>query len=239
MQPNILITIAARGGSKGVKGKNIKEIAGKPLIAYTIDIAKRWGKAKHVVCTTDSEKIAEVAKKFGAEVPFLRPQELSSDTSGKVQVIRHAWKESQKIYSEKYDVVVDLDVTAPIRKTSDLDKCLALFTEKNPEILFSVVNAKKNPYFNMVEDAGDGFVKISKELNTQTERRQDAPKVYEMNASIYFYSIEFLADETKNIVTSPKRTVAYVMDDISSVDIDNELDFRYIEYLIKEGVVII
>jgi CMP-N-acetylneuraminic acid synthetase len=152
-------------------------------------------------------------------------------------VIRHAWKTCEEKFKTRFDIVVDLDVTSPIRSVADLDNCLKIFLEKKAEILFSVVEAKKNPYFNMVEEAGNGFVKISKDLPAGMLRRQDAPKVYDMNASIYFYNREFLADENNNRVTASKRATIYVMSDISSVDIDCEADYKYIEYLIKEGVV--
>ena len=117
---NLLITICARGGSKGVKGKNTRSLVGKPLICYTIKQAKEWGRGKHIVVSTDSEEIAQVAKEFGVEVPFIRPAELATDISGKISAIRHAFIASEKIYREKYDMVMDLDVTSPIRKVSDL-----------------------------------------------------------------------------------------------------------------------
>ena len=128
---NILLTIAARGGSKGVKKKNIKLLAGRPLISYTIAQAKRWGKAKHIVVTTDSLEIAKAAKKFGADVPFLRPKNLATSTASKVDVIKHALIASENYYKQKFDVVVDLDVTSPIRTVKDLDNCLKLFLRKN------------------------------------------------------------------------------------------------------------
>jgi len=233
----ILVTICVRGGSKGVKNKNIKKILDKPLIQYTIETAKKWGKADRIICSSDSEKIIEIAKKAGANAPFIRPSFLAGDNVGKINVIRHAAVKSEEIFKEKYDIIVDLDVTAPIRKTKDLDNCLKIFKEKKPDVVFSVVPSRKNPYFNMVEEKKDGFVKLVKPLDKSVIRRQDTPKVYDMNASIYFYKRDFLFDKKTDVVTSTDKAAVYVMDDISAVDIDNEKDFRYIEFLIKNKVV--
>lgn len=232
---NILLTIAARGGSKGVKDKNIRPLCGKPLIAVTIAQALAWKKASHIVVTTDSEAIAEVSKKYGAEVPFLRPAELATDTAAKVPVLRHALQTFEAMTHETFDIVVDLDPTAPVRRVEDLDRCLELFLTKKPKTLFSVIPAQKNPYFNMVEAGQDGFVHLSKSLPEGVSRRQDAPKVFAMNASIYFYSREYLLDPN---VSSPisDRSVCYVMDELASLDIDREIDFKFVEFLAKEGL---
>ena len=235
---NVLITICGRGGSKGVKNKNIKEIDGKPLIAYTIEVAKKWDKAGKIVCSTDSEKIAAVAKEYGADVPFMRPDELANDTAGKLPVIRHALKESEKIYGENFDVVVDLDVTCPIRSVQDIDKAFKIFMDKKPDLLFSVVKSSRNPYFNMVELNEEGFARLVKEEpDGKILRRQDAPKVYDIIASIYIYGREFLLNESYDKLLDSKRVAVYEMSDNSAIDIDTELDFKYMEFLIKEGKV--
>ena len=235
---NILITICGRGGSKGVKNKNIKEIDGKPLIAYTIEVAKKWDKASKIVCSTDSEEIAAVAKEYGAEVPFMRPDELANDTAGKLPVIRHALKESEKIYGKKFDVVVDLDVTCPIRSVQDINNAFEIFVEKKPDLLFSVVESSRNPYFNMVELNEGGFARLAKEEpDGKILRRQDAPKVYDIIASIYIYSREFLLNDSYDKLLDSKRVAVYEMSDNSAIDIDTELDFKYMEFLIKEGKV--
>lgn len=228
----ILVTIAARGGSKGVKNKNIRELCGKPLIAYTIEQALKWGKASKVLVTTDSREIAETAKRFGAETPFLRPPELSTDTAPKVPVIRHAWREAEKLCSETYDFVVDLDATAPLRRIADIEASLNTAIEKKSGTLFSVVPAHKNPYFNMVELDTAGYAKLCKKLDESVKRRQDAPKVYDLNASIYVYSREFLLGDSLTVFT--ERSAVHVMDELSGVDIDREVDFRFVEFIIKE-----
>lgn len=234
---NILVLVCARSGSKRVKNKNIRDLAGKPLISYAINLAKKWGKAKRIICSTDSKIIAKIAKEYGVEVPFIRPEELATDTSGKVDVIRHAFKESQKFFNETYDVIVDLDVSSPLKNVEDLNNCLKIYKERSPEILFSVTKARRNPYFNMVELDNQGRVKLSKELEKSVLRSQDAPKVYDMNASIYFYSKEFLLDVNKKHPLSTEKAAIYVMGELASVDIDSELDFKYIEFLIKEEVI--
>jgi N-acylneuraminate cytidylyltransferase/CMP-N,N'-diacetyllegionaminic acid synthase len=227
--PKILVTICARGGSKGVKNKNIRPLAGRPLIAHTIWHALNWGKAEDVIVSTDSREIAEVAKAAGASVPFLRPAELATDSAPKIPVIQHALRESGKAY----DFVLDLDPTAPLRKLADLDNVLRIHREKNALSTFSVVSAHKNPYFNMVELAENGFAHVSKTLAKGIARRQDAPKVYNMNASIYMYSVEYL--ETATGVFSP-RSAIYEMDELSAFDIDRELDFKLVEFFIREGL---
>lgn len=228
---NLLITICARGGSKGVKSKNIRKLAGKPLIYYTIKQATEWGRGKHIVVSTDSEEIARIAKEHGAEVPFMRPQELASDTAGKVAAIRHSLISCEEIFGETYEAIMDLDVTSPVRKVEDLEKAFNLFLERKPKTLFSVVNAHRNPYFNMVEEMEDGRVNLCKKGNFI--RRQDAPKVYDMNASIYIYDRNFLLDGNENAVSD--NSIVYIMEDESRMDIDSELDFKFIEFLIKEN----
>lgn len=230
----ILINIAARGGSKGVSNKNIRPLMGKPLLCYTIEQALRWGRASRVIVSTDSRKIADVARGCGAEVPFMRPGELATDTAPKLPVLRHALRECERIYSETYDLVVDLDPTSPVRKLEDLNACLEKFLRDRPYNLFSVVHAHKNPYFNIVEEKPDGFVKLCKELPEGVYTRQSAPMVYALNASIYIYDREFLLDDRNTFVVSD-RSSYYVMPDISGYDIDREIDFEFIEFLIAKG----
>lgn len=238
MSLNLLLTIAARAGSKGVKGKNIRELMGKPLIAYTIEQAKRWGKAKHIIVTTDSPHIASIAKKYGAEVPFIRPKHLATDKMGKVPVIRHALQECERIFNEKFDAVVDLDVTAPIRSIKDMDNCLKLFINKRPTTIFSVTSCHKNPYFNMFEYDHSGKIKLCKSLKKKLKCRQDAPQVFSANAAIYFYDRNYLLNARDPLPINP-RCIIYPMDDLTGVDVDREIDFKFIEFLVKEKLVVL
>jgi CMP-N,N'-diacetyllegionaminic acid synthase len=233
---SILITICARGGSKGIKNKNIKLLKGKPLIAYTIQHAKNWGKADLILVSTDSEEIASVACQYGLEVPFIRPANLATDSAPKIPVIRHAVCMAEKLTGNKYDMVIDLDTSAPIRKISDIENSYQLFNRVHPLTLFSVVPAHRNPYFNMVEEDSNGFAHVSKKMEKEYYSRQTAPKVYDMNASIYIYSRDYILDpNTKSAISS--ASIIYEMNELSRYDLDNELDFVYLEYLIEKGVV--
>ncbi len=235
---NILIVVCARGGSKGVKGKNVRLLNGKPLIYYTIKQALEWGKAKHVVISTDSEHIAKIAEECGAEIRFIRPAELATDTAGKLPAIRHAMLEAERIYNEKYSTILDLDVTAPVRTLQDLDNALKLFNQKKPKILFSVVPAHKNPYFNMVELDKEENAYLSKKPDKPILRRQDSPNVYNMNASIIIFSRYFLLDEN-NISAQSDNSIVYIMNELASMDIDREIDFMFLEFLINKGLVVL
>jgi len=227
----ILGTICARAGSKGLKNKNIRELAGKPLIAYTIEYLSNWRDADRIVCSTDSEKIAEIAKKYGAEIPYIRPAELASDKTSKLQVLQHLVNFCEKQNKIKYDIIVDLDPTAPLRKKRYLEESFKKFIESDAYNLYSVCKSKKNPYFNMVEVDKLGYAHLCKQ--SDVVRRQDAPAVFEMNASIYIYKRDFLLNT--NTLHSDK-TIIYEMPDIASFDIDNEIDFLFIEFLLKNEV---
>jgi CMP-N,N'-diacetyllegionaminic acid synthase len=227
----ILGTICARGGSKGVNNKNIKELQGKPLIAYTIEYFKKWDKAEKIVCSTDSEKIAEVAKKYGAEIPCMRPANLATDTAFKLDVLKHIVKFVERKENVKYDVIVDLDPTAPLRKKKFLEEAYKKFIDSDVNNLYSVCKARKNPYFNMVELDEKGYAHLCKK--SIVVRRQDAKNVYGMNASIYIYKRDFLLNT--NTLHSDK-TIIYEMPDNTSIDIDSELDFKFVEFLLENEV---
>lgn len=236
MDKKILLTICARGGSKGVPDKNIRELCGKPLIAHSIEQAKRWGKAARIICSTDSEKIADVARRYGAEILFLRPAELATDTAGKLAVLRHAWQETERVSGEIFDILIDLDVTAPVRKIDDIEGAYQTFLSRKPDAVVSVTPARRNPYFNMLEEAKDGYAVPVRRLERPIFRRQDAPKVYDMNASIYVYAKKFIWDE-KTLRATQGRTCVWVMDEWSAFDIDSEVDLQLVEYLVNKKVV--
>jgi N-acylneuraminate cytidylyltransferase/CMP-N,N'-diacetyllegionaminic acid synthase len=227
----ILGTVCARGGSKGVKNKNIKDLNGKPLISYTIELLSKWDKADRIVCSTDSERIANIAKEYGADIPYIRPIELASDSASKLNVIQHLVNFCEKQDNVKYDIIVDLDPTAPLRKINDIEEAFSKFLESDANNLYSVSLAKKNPYFNMVEIDEYGYAHLCKDSNVV--RRQDAIPVYEMNASIYIYNRDFLIN-TKTLHSD--KTIIYEMPAISSIDIDSELDFLFVEFLIQKEV---
>ncbi|MEK6880959.1 MAG: acylneuraminate cytidylyltransferase family protein [Nanoarchaeota archaeon] len=232
----ILAVICARGGSKSIPQKNIVKLLGKPLIYYTIKTAKKFKLFDNIVVSTDDNKIASIAEKFMVDVIF-RPPELASDSAGKIDVLRHALHECEQLYRKHFDIIVDLDVTAPIRTIRDIQNAMDEFLKKKPDVLFSVVRSRKNPYFNVVEEQSNGFVKLSKRSKELYLRRQDAPKVYDMNTSIYLFNREFLLNPKNISVFSTKKTAAFIMKDVSAIDVDSLLDLKYIEYLAKKGVV--
>jgi len=228
---NVLCTICARGGSKGVKNKNIKELNGKPLIAYTIEQAKASGLFEHIVISTDSDDIANIAKQYGAEVFFKRSEEMASDTAGKLDVIKDAFKRSEKYYNRTFDYLIDLDATAPLRSVEDIINSFKQFKEHNNDNLITAMPSRRSPYFNLVEQDKNGKVYLSKKLDDAVVRRQDAPKSYDMNASIYIWKRNIILHESSIFLDN---TGLYVMPEERSIDIDNELDFKFVEFLMKE-----
>ena len=232
---SILTIVAARGGSKGVQDKNIRELCGIPLIAHTIRRAKEWGKYSRCVCSTDSEKISSIAQEYGAEVPFQRPEHLATDVAGKVEVLRHALETCEQIYGTTFETVIDLDATAPIRTVQDIEGSFRLFKEKTAKSVFSVTPARKNPYFNMVEETKSGNAILSKSVGSLT-RRQDAPRVYDMNASICVLEREYLLRKSTYSVISD-HSFLWIMDELSAFDVDTEADFLFVEFLVSKGLV--
>ena len=228
---NLLLTVCARGGSKGLKNKHLLPLGGKPLIAWTFEQAKRWGKASRIVCSTDSDDIAAAARAAGAEVPFVRPVELASDTAGKVPVVRHALRKCEE-EGTRYDAVVDLDATAPLRTSEDLDRCLERFIAVRPQVLFSVVAARKNPYFNMIERRKDGSLGIVMSLASPTLRRQDAPEVFELNASIYIYDAAALREGAFPGVLQSRFDICEMAED-AAFDVDTETGLHIVQALMR------
>jgi len=235
---NILVTICARGGSKGIPGKNIKPLNGVPLIHYTYNVAKAF--AQHhgadIQVSTDSNEILDCLKDLDYTTLYVRPSELATDTSGKIPVIRSAVHYAEQVNRKKYDIILDLDVTSPLRKLQDLSEALIKLVS-NPKAvnIFSVNPASRNPYFNMVEETVDGFVKVVKDSKGY-KTRQEAPAVYDMNASFYFFRRAFFEDGYE-ISTTP-RSLAYVMNHIC-FDLDHAHDFIIMETLLKNNILTI
>ena len=227
----ILCTICARGGSKGVKNKNIKLINKRPLISYTIKQAKKSKLFDKIVVSTDSKNIQKCAQKFGAESWFLRPKKLASDQSQKVPVIQHTLRESEKYFKKKFDIIIDLDVSSPLRIKEDVSKAFNKFIQNKLGILFTVCNSRKNPYFNMIELKNNNVTTVKRKKNFY--RRQDAPLVYDANASIYIWKRDYLINK-KSLFT--KNTGIYIMPEIRSMDIDSYDDFKIVEFLLKNEI---
>ena len=228
---NVLCTICARGGSKGVKGKNVRELCGKPLIAHTIEQAIASNLFEHIVISTDSDLIAEAAVKYGAEVFFKRDATMASDTAGKLDVIKDVFLKSEEHYGRKFDYEIDLDATSPLRDVSDITNSFEQFLRDDNDNLITAMPSRRSPYFNLVEIYPDGHVTLAKTLPNAILRRQDAPKTYDMNASIYIWKREVLLN---NDTLFLPKTGLYVMDEDRSIDIDCELDFKFVEFIMKE-----
>jgi len=227
---NILCTICARAGSKGVKNKNIRDLHGKPLIAYTIEQARATEIFNHIVVSTDSDEIAEIAIEYGAEVFFKRSSEMASDTAGKLQVIRDAFIRSEAHYDKKFDYLVDLDATSPLRIVEDITTCVDKLRNSDFNNIITAAPSRRSPYFNMVELDIDDNVRLSKSLNNNVTRRQDSPQVFDMNASIYVWNRQAILNDESVI---SEKTGLYVMPEERSLDIDSELDFTIVSFLMK------
>jgi CMP-N,N'-diacetyllegionaminic acid synthase len=231
MMSDVLCTICARGGSKGVKNKNIKPLYSKPLIGYTIEQALESGLFNHVVISTDSDEIARISETFGAEVFFKRDVELASDTAGKLGVIRDAFLKSESHYQETYKYHVDLDATSPLRSVDDIIESFNQFKANNNSNLITAMPSRRSPYFNLVEVSANGRVVLSKKLEETVVRRQDAPKSYDMNASIYIWTRDALLNQPSLFA---ETTGLYVMPEERSIDIDAEVDFEFVEFLMRK-----
>jgi CMP-N-acetylneuraminic acid synthetase len=229
---NITCVISARGGSKGVAGKNFRPLLGKPLIAWSIEQALACPDIKRVVVSTDSEAIAEVSRAAGAHVPFMRPDELANDTAGKWAVWQHALAATDAHFAgDPIELFVDLDCTSPLRDVDDISKAIAQFRATDKDAVFTVCEARKNPYFNMLETDESGNLRISKQLPKPIVRRQDAPKVVEHVASIYVLSPDYLRRGTGLL---SGRTEGYDIGPAKSLDIDSEFDFELVAYLMRK-----
>lgn len=230
---NILVTICARGGSKGIPGKNIKMMAGTPLIGYTIKVANAFAAAYNAVValSTDDDAIKQTAAALGLHTGYTRSAHLASDTAGKVDTIEELVNYEEKERGLKFDYVLDLDVTSPLRTFEDLETAFKSFTDnKEAQTLFSVNNAARNPYFNMVEQKENGFYDlVGKGKDSLTLTRQSAPAVYDLNASFYCYRRSFFEGKTKSVITA--QSMIYLMPHIC-FDLDHPVDFDFLEYLL-------
>ena len=230
-----ICTIAARGGSKEVKNKNIRKILNKPLLAHTIIQAKKSGLFDCIAFSSDSALILKLAQKWGADQLINRPSELATDKAPKVPVIQHCVTEAEKRLDIKFDIIVDLDVTAPLRIIDDIKSAVLLF-ENTSEASNLVTGSKsrKSPYFNLIELNENGYVRRSKTLNAPIAGRQESPPCYDMNASIYVYRRSTFFEEFDKTCLIDK-TIIFEMPEERSIDIDTKLDFQIVEYLMNKN----
>lgn len=231
----ILITLCARGGSRGIPKKNIIDINGKPLIAYSIELAKQILLEHNVdiALSTDDESIKKVAAAFGIETTYERPSHLASDTAGKVQTIHHLLEHEETKRRKPYDYVLDLDISSPLRTKDEVEISFQRISKDTEALsLFSVNPSHRNPYFNMVEQNKEGYFSLVKQKNSTVLSRQTSPKVYDLNASFYWYKRSFFEEGFSSPIT-PKSLI-HVMDHIC-FDLDTPDDLLYLDFLIKQN----
>ena len=226
-----ICTICARGGSQGVKNKNIIPLCGKPLIAHTILQAKETGLFDVIAVSSDSKTIRDVALEWGADEVIERPAELATSTAGKLPVIQHAVTEIEQRKNTQFDVAVDLDATSPLRTVDDILQSVTLLMQSaDATNLITGCHARRSPYFNLVERNKNGYVSLSKKTEVAVVRRQDAPICFDLNASIYVWKRNALFDYNAVIL---EHTLLFEMPEERSIDIDTPLDLKIVRMLAK------
>ncbi|MCT4626533.1 acylneuraminate cytidylyltransferase family protein [Halodesulfovibrio sp.] len=226
----ILCTICARGGSKGVPNKNIRLLAGKPLLAHTVEQAIETDLFEEIAFSSDSSTYLEAAKEAGASVLIKRPAELATDSSGKLAAIRHCVEKVEEQLNKRVDIVVDLDCTSPLRLSSDIAASINLLRERGIGNVITGAPARRSPYFNLVERTEAGGIDLAKKSDTPFLRRQDTPECYDMNASIYVWRRDVLMEKDGLF---HEDTDIYVMPEERSIDIDCEMDFDIVSMLLE------
>lgn len=231
IKKKILCIIPARGGSKGIPYKNIKHLCGKPLILYSLDVARQIFEDEDICVTTEDQKIIDVVETCGIQAPFVRPQCLSTDEATTQDVLIHAldFYQQKDVY---YDIVLLLQPTSPFRLKRHIEEAINLYSD-SCDMVVSVRDASANPYYNLFEEDEFGYLHISKGKGSYT-RRQDAPKVWEYNGSIYTINSKSLKTSR---MSDFSRIIKYPMENIYSIDIDMSLDWIIAEELIKNKVI--
>lgn len=230
---NILFTICGRAGSKGMKNKNLKEFLGYPLPYYTlsaIDLYKKKNPFIHsdVVVNTDSKDFIKLFNKLNSGVDIIeREFSLGLDSTPKIAVILNCLEVMQKRHAVKYDIIVDLDITSPLRTLEDIENLIDKKLNSEADVVFSVTNSRRNPHFNMVKKTENGFNRV---IQSTFDTRQEAPLIYDMNASLYAYSPSFL-ESRKGIFEGQCEIIEMV--DTAVLDIDHESDFEIMQVVAK------
>ena len=223
-----LFVIPARGGSKGIPGKNIKPLGGKPLIAYSVEVARQLAPDSDICVSTDDPAIADVVREMGLEVPFMRPDYLATDNCGTHEVLLHAVDFFEKL-GRRYDTMVLLQPTSPLRTADDVRRCLEAYTP-DVDMVVTVVEAASNPYYNCYETDSGGFLHISKGDGSYV-RRQDAPKAWEYNGAVYVINIDSL--KQMPLSKFPRRRMVE-MERSRSIDLDTPLDWMVAEAVVAQ-----
>ncbi|MFP3917200.1 acylneuraminate cytidylyltransferase family protein [Lysinibacillus telephonicus] len=226
MNHRILAIIPARGGSKGVPRKNIRDLAGKPLIAWTIEEAKKSKYITKLILSSEDEEIIKVAKEYGCEVPYVRPLELAKDDTPGIDPIIHALQQHHD-----FDYVVLLQPTSPLRTVEDIDRCISFIIENNADFCVSVTESEESPYWMYTFE--NGKMKPLLKQDQVITRRQELPKTYVLNGAVYVGKVDSIM-ETKSFLTD--QTIPYVMPMERSYDIDTLLDFTICEFIMQKRV---
>lgn len=228
MNSNVVTIIPARGGSKGIPRKNVRLLCGKPLIAYTIEAARSSKLIDRVVVSTEDEEIAEVSKRYGAEV-IRRPLELARDDSPSLLVYQHVIRHLEKTEDYRPEIIVILQPTSPLRIVEDIDRAVEGFVKAKYDSIVSVCEVEHPPHW-MYTLAGNRLKPVIKDQENVTQR-QDAPKVYRLNGAVYVTSREIIMKENRLL---GRNTRAHIMPLERSIDIDTELDFKLADLLMRE-----
>lgn len=223
----ILGLIPARGGSKGIPRKNIRPLKGKPLIYFTIDAALASKYLDRIIVSTDSEEIAQIARKANAEVPFIRPTDLAQDTTPMYDVIVHTIREMEK-NNWMPDILVLLQPTSPFRTVAHIDEAIEVFQKSSASCLISVKRAKENPHW--MKSIKNGFLQPFLEDKPFIDSRQALPEIYYPNGAIFIWKTNYLLSSTQQF---PEDSVPYEMDEITSIDLDDPVDWQYAEFLMS------
>lgn len=222
--------VFARGGSKGVPGKNIRMLAGKPLLAHAIETGFATGLLDDIVVSTDSEEIAAVARQYGARTPFLRPAELARDDSPEWLAWQHAvsWLHE---HGNPFDVFVSLPATAPLRIPDDVVKCIRTFEEGDCDLVVTCTPAQRHPMFNMYRVDNEGYAHVYAHADPPIIRRQDAPAVFDGTTMAYVSCPRYILEQP-SLWAGRVKAIAFPRE--RALDIDDELDFRFAEMLLSE-----
>lgn len=221
--------IFARGGSKGLPGKNIKYFGGKPLLAWSIEHALAVRRIDRIIVSTDSNEIACIARQYGAEVPFIRPQKIAGDTSPEWLAWQHALNFLKTNEGRLPNVMLSIPCTAPLRIPIDIENCLDEYAKGDVDVVVTVSEAHRSPFFNMVKQNYDGTVSLVNPPSSIVVRRQDVPEVYDMTTVAYVVRPEFVLE---NSSIFEGRVKAVNIPKERAIDIDNLLDFKIAEFLL-------
>lgn len=231
-KPKVLATICARKGSKGVPGKNIKLLEGKPLIQYTLECAKKSSVIDEIIISTDSDEILDLVEKLGFPTKYKRPAEFAQDHSAKIDAIKHVTEYVERTKGFFPDIIVDLDIGVPLRHSDDINAAVEkLYLSPEMEAIVTVYPSERSPYFNMVEKKENGFYSLIKTPNPPVVRRQDAPIVYSITPAIFAWKrnclhITHLYEGKWGIHEMPIER---------SIDIDTDFEFNLVEFLMKKS----